>query len=144
MSESKVFLKRSVWLGIIVGWLSQLGLKTILPIIVLVAVRFWSLETENQSLWLEQPDDTTHPIWYALQASVFIGSVLAGALAALLSPRKSLVVPTVLIILSLLATAFEQFPRPLSNAVVLIWAVGPCVGLVLGWLMVSMLTRSNA
>ncbi len=147
MSEprpSPAFIKRSVWLGLSVGWLAQLGLKTILPVVVLVGVRYFSLETENKSLWLEEPSDSSHPVWYVLQASVFLGSVLAGWLAAMLSPRKSLMVPMALVVLSLVATGFEQFPRPMSTTVMLIWAAGPCVGLFLGWLLVQLLARSDA
>ena len=120
MSDSpptKALLGHSVWLGIVVGWLSQLGLKTLLPLVVLVGVRLLSLETENESLWLEHPGGSSHPFWYALQASIFIGSIIAGMLAALLAPRRAIVVPIALVILSLLATAFEQFPRPLSVTV---------------------------
>jgi hypothetical protein len=147
MSEppsSQGFIKRSVWLGVFVGWLAQFGLKTILPILVLVGVRFFSLETENKSLWLEEPSDSSHPVWYMLQASIFGASVLAGWLAAFLSPRKSLIVPMALVVLSLVATGFEQFPRPMSTTVMLIWAVGPCVGLVLGWLLVRLVARGDA
>ena len=143
-SSSPDFIKRSVWLGIFVGWLAQFGLKTILPIVVLVGVRFFSLETENKSLWLEEPGDSSHPVWYLLQASGFVASVLAGWLADLLSPRKSVIVPMALVILSLVATGFEQFPRPVSTTVMLIWAAGPCVGLVLGWLLVRLLARGDA
>jgi MFS-type transporter involved in bile tolerance (Atg22 family) len=146
MSEqrsSSAFIKRSLWLGLCVGWLTQLGLKTIFPMAVLAAVRYFSLETENKSLWLEEPGNSSHPVWYALQASVFVGSLLAGWLAARLSPRKSLVVPITLVILSLLATGFEQFPSPISTPVVLVWAAGPCVGLVLGWLLAQLLARSD-
>ena len=142
--SSPAFVKRSLWLGLGVGWLTHLGLKTILPIVVLVGVRFFSLETEKTSLWLEDPSDSSHPVWYALQAAVFIGSMLAGSLAALLSPRKSLFVPVALVILSLLATGFEQFPRPMSTVVMFVWAAGPCVGLLLGWLLVQLLARGEA
>jgi len=138
------FIKQSVWLGLGVGWLAQLGLRTILPIAVLTGVRFFSLETENKSLWLEDSGDSSHPVWYALQASVFIGSVFAGWLAAKLSPRKSFAVPIVLVILSLLATAFEQFPRPMSTTVGLVWAAGPCVGLVVGWFLARLFVRNDA
>lgn len=147
MSEprsSPAFVKRSVWLGLSVGWLTQLGLKTILPVVVLVGVRFISLETENKSLWLEEPSDSSHPVWYALQVSVLLGSVLAGWFAAILSPRKSIMVPVALVILSLVATAFEQFPKPMSATVMLIWAAGPCVGLFVGWLLVQLRARSDA
>ncbi len=147
MSEprsSPAFIKRSVWLGLIVGWLAQLGLKTILPIVVLVGVRYFSLETENKSLWLEEPSDSSHPVWYVLQASVFLGSVVAGCLAAMLSPRRSLMVPIALVVLSLVATGFEQFPRPMSSSVMLTWVAGPCIGLFLGWLLVQLFARSDA
>ena len=147
MSESRsapVFIKRSVWLGLIVGWLAQLGLKTIIPVLVLVGVRYFSLETENKSLWLEEPSDSSHPVWYLLQASVFLGSVVAGCLAAMLSPRGSLMVPIVLVVLSLIATGFEQFPRPMSSSVMLVWAAGPCIGLCFGWLLVQFLARGDA
>jgi hypothetical protein len=138
------FVKRTVWLGLGVGCLAQLGLKTILPIAILVAIRFFSLETDRSSLWLEDPSDSSHPVWYVLQAAVFVGSVLAGSIAALLSPRKSIFVPVALVFLSLLATGFEQFPRPMSPVVTLVWAAGPCAGLLLGWLLVRMLARREA
>ena len=141
---SPAFIKRSVWLGLIVGWLAQLGLKTILPIAVLIGMRYFSLETANKSLWLEEPSDSSHPVWYALQASVFLGSVAAGCLAAMLSPLRSLLVPIALVVLSLVATGFEQFPRPMSSSVMLVWAAGPCIGLFLGWLLVQVLARSDA
>jgi hypothetical protein len=147
MSEprtSQTFVNRSVLLGLSVGWLAQLGLKLILPSLVLFGVRLFSLETENNALWLENPNNSSHPVWYALQGSVFLGSCLAGWLAAWLAPRKSLSVPIALILLSLVATGFEQFPMPLSSVVLLIWAGGPCAGLFLGWLLVQVLGRSNA
>ena len=147
MSEprsSSVFVKRSVWLGLGVGWLVQLGLKAILPILALVGLRFFSLATENKSLWLEEPSNSAHPVWYALQVSVFLGSVLAGCLAAVLAPRKSILVPAALVILSLFATAFEQFPRPISTGVMLVWAVGPCVGILVGWSLAQWLARRDA
>lgn len=143
-SSSSAFIKRSVWLGLCVGWLTQLALKTIFPIAVLVGVRYFSLETDNKSLWLEESGNSTHPVWYALQASVFVGSLLAGWLAAKLSPRRSFVVPIALVILSLLTTGFEQFPSPMSTPILLVWAAGPCVGLIVGWLLAQLLARSDA
>jgi hypothetical protein len=150
MSEpsQKSAIKRSIWLGIAVGWLVQIGLKTILPNVVLIGARFWSLEAESRSLWLENPSDSSHPVWYALQTTVFIGSIFAGGLAARLAPRGSLAVPITLVGLSLLTTGFEQFPgplsaEPLSSTVVFIWAGGPCVGLVVGVLLARLLERGN-
>jgi hypothetical protein len=134
-STSPATIKRSVWLAVSVGWLAQLGLKTILPLVVLVGIRLLSLKTDNEALWLEEPGNSNHPVWYALQASIFLGSAIAGWLASRLAPHKSRMVPIALIILSLLATGFEQFPRPLSAMVVFIWAAGPCLGLLLGWIL---------
>jgi predicted MFS family arabinose efflux permease len=92
---------------------------------------------------LENYSDSSHPAWYALQAAIFIGSVIAGGLAAMLGPRRSLIVPAALIVLSLLATGFEQFPRPLSSAVVFIWAGGPCLGLIVGVVLVRFFIRDE-
>lgn len=129
--------KPRLWLGITVGWLVQLGLKSFLPIVVLTAIRFWSLQAENPSLWLEDPNDSSHWGWYVLQLTVFLGSLLAGALAATLSQGKYPLLAIGLIVLSLITTFFEQFPLPISAAplstiVLLIWAGGPCLGAVIG------------
>gem|GEM_PF-2236524 len=126
---------RSVWFGIAVGWLAQLGLKTVLPLMVLFATRYWSLTTDNTSLWLEHPGDSRHPVWYAMQASVFAGSILAGTVAAMLVSRGSFALAVALVVLSLIATAFEQFPQPLTTSVILIWIVGPCFGILVGVLL---------
>lgn len=142
-SQKLAILKRSIWLGIAVGWLVQIALKTVLPTVVLIGIRFWSLQTESDSLWLENPGDSSHPVWYALQATVFIGSIFAGGLASMLAPRRSLVVPITLVVLSLLTTGFEQLPSPLSGSVLFIWAGGPCVGLVVGALFARLLERGN-
>jgi hypothetical protein len=141
---SSTVVKRSVLLGLSVGALAQLGLRTLLPTFVLVAVRLISLNIENDALWLESPGDSTHPLWYALQASVFVGSVIAGAIGAYLAPGRSLIVPFGLVVLSLLTTAFEQFPSPLSMPVLLAWTAGPCFGLVCGVLLVWHLRRGDA
>lgn len=144
MSEPPVSIPsrgRSVWFGIAVGFLAQLGLKTLLPLMVLFATRSWSLAMDSPSLWLEYPDDSRHPVWYALQASVFAGSILAGAVAAMLVSRRSLALPVALVTLSLIATAFEQFPRPLTTSVNFIWTGGPCFGLLVGVLLGRRLTR---
>jgi hypothetical protein len=132
-----------IWLAVAVGWLVQLGLKTLLPIVVLVAVRSWSLQTNDQAMGLDNPDDSSYPIWYAMQGAVFIGSVIAGGFAAMLAPRRPVMVSIALVILSLVATAFEQFPRPLTTTVVWIWTVGPCAGLVVGVLLGRWLTRGD-
>lgn len=141
--ESSAPMKRSTWLAIAVGWLTQLGLKALIPITVLVAIRMWSLQAENKALWLENSDDASHPVWFALQGSVFIGSIVAGMLAGLLSPRKSFAVPIWLVLLSLLATAFEQFPRPMSMVVGIVWSCGPCVGLLVGYALTKLLRRGR-
>ncbi|WP_157275785.1 hypothetical protein [Pelomonas sp. Root1444] len=137
-------MKRSAWLGVVVGWLVQLGLKTFLPVVVLVAMRFLSLSSGDKVEWVEHPDNTSHWAWYVIQGSVFLGSILAGMLAGYLSPRRSMVVPILLAVLSLLATAFEQFPRPWSPLVAGIWAGGPCLGLLIGYLVSHVYGREDA
>lgn len=131
---------RSVWLGIAVGFLAHLGLKTLLPMIVLIATRYWSLAMDNPSLWLEYPDNSGHSVWYALQASVFVGAIFSGTVAAMLVSNRSFALPVALITLSLIATGFEQFPQPYTASVIVIWTGAPCVGLLLGVLLGRWLT----
>jgi hypothetical protein len=127
--------RRPIWLGIAAGWLAQLGLKTLLPIVVLVGLSYWQLWTGGQSRWLESPPRSSDPAWYGVQAAMFFGSFLAGVLAARLVPKRSLLLPAALVVLSLLSTAFEQLPMPISATVLTIWTAGPCLGLVAGiWL----------
>ena len=140
-STSSESIQPSAWLGIGVGWLAQLGLRTLLPVVVLVSVRFLSLEIDDKALWLENPSNSQHPVWYALQASVFVGSLIAGGLAARLSPPRSPAVPIALVLLSLFSTWFEQFPAPLSVGITLIWIGSPCGGLILGYCLVRRLVR---
>ncbi len=142
--QNETPLKPKVWLGICVGSLTQLGLKTFLPILVLVAIRMWSLETNDKSLWLENPTDASHQVWFALQASVFLGSAIAGFLAGILSPRSSRIVPAALVTFSLLTTAFEQFPQPSTPSVFLVWALGSCIGLLVGFFLVGLFRSRNA
>ena len=141
LRDSKPSSGRSIWLGVAVGFLAQLGLKTLLPMIVLFATRSWSQAMDDPSLWLEYPQNTRHPVWYAIQASVFAASILAGTVAAMLVSRRSLALPFTLVTLSLFAAGFEQFPQPLTVLTILVWTGGPCLGILLGVLLGRWLTR---
>ena len=114
---------RSIWVGITAGWLVQLALKAILPLLVLAVL--------------------AGPFWYVSQAAIFIGSAIAGGLAARLAPAKPLAVATALIFLSLLSSSFEQFPQPLSIMVLFIWLGGPCLGLIMGVVLARRLMRGG-
>ncbi len=126
-------IPRSAWLAVAVGSLTALGLKTVLPVVVLFLTRGIALGTDSPGLWLEHADDASHPVWLALQAAIALGAGLGGALAAQLAPRRSWAVPVALVGLSLLFTAFEQFPRPMNPMVATVWAGGPCLGVLAGW-----------
>jgi hypothetical protein len=124
-----------IWLGIGVGWLAQLALKTLLPVVVLVGLSYWQHWMGGQSPWMQSPPRSSDPAWYGVQAAIFLGSIFAGILAARLVSRRSRLLPAALVVLSLLSTAFEQFSMPLSVTVLFIWAAGPCLGLIAGiWL----------
>lgn len=62
---------RPVWIAVMAGWLLQLVLKALLPLVLQAA---------------------SAPYWYAAQAAIFIGSAIAGALAARLAPGRPLAV----------------------------------------------------
>lgn len=114
---------RPIWVGIAAGWLVQLALKAILPLLVLAVL--------------------AGPFWYVSQAAIFIGSAIAGGLAVRLARGKPFAVATALIFLSLLSSSFEQFPQPLSITVLLIWLGGPCLGLIMGVVLARRLMRGG-
>ncbi|HEU4817685.1 hypothetical protein [Janthinobacterium sp.] len=103
-----------VWLAVMAGWLLQLALKALLPLVL-------------------QAAGASH--WYASQAAIFMGSAIAGGLAARLAPGRPLAVASALVVLSLLSACFEQFPQPMSAMVALVWLGGPCLGLIAGVLL---------
>ena len=44
--------KRSVWLGVLVGWLAQMALKLILPMLVFVGLNVASVATGGEALYV--------------------------------------------------------------------------------------------
>jgi len=71
-------------------------------------------------------------VWYAQHASIFAGSLIAGAIAATIAKARPVALALALSGLSLANTFFEQMPAPLSLWIMLIWAGGPCLGLLSG------------
>jgi hypothetical protein len=135
---------RSVWLGVLVGWLAQLGLSTLLPIAAVVAGRTWALSVGAEDSWAEHTLRSNQTGWVVVQAATVLGSVVAGALGAVVSLRKSWVLPVALVLLSLIGTFFQQLPRPASVQALALWGLGPCVGLVVGVALVWLLRRRDA
>ena len=113
--------RRPVWIAVMAGWLLQLVLKALLPLVLQAA---------------------SAPHWYAAQAAIFIGSAIAGGLVARLAPGRPLAVAAALVILSLLSAGFEQFPPSMSALVALVWLGGPCLGLIAGVLLARPLARN--
>ena len=115
-SADLVALKPSIWPPAALGWLVQLVLKTVLPLGVLAT----GIGNGGPS------------VWYAQQAAIFLGSLLAGAIAARIARGRPLALALALLGLSLATTFFEQFPATLTPWMALVWAGGPCLGLLLG------------
>lgn len=115
-SVEEIPLKPSIWQAAVLGWLVQLVLKTVLPLGVLAT----GIGNGGPS------------VWYAQQAAIFLGSLLAGAIAARIARGRPLTLALALLGLSLATTFFEQFPATLTPWVALVWAGGPCLGLLLG------------
>ena len=135
-------VKRSVWLGVLVGWLAQTALKFVLPVLVFVALNVLSVATGGAALYEPQARNALEPAWLIQQGAIFAASFLAGILAGLLSPPRAMVVPVALAVLSLLATFFEQFPMPLSGPRIALWTLAPCLGVVLGVLATQLRFRT--
>lgn len=134
--------KRSVWLGVLVGWLTQIALKIILPMLVFVGLNLFSVATGGDALYEPQARNALEPAWLIQQGAIFAASILAGVLAALVSPPRGVAVPVALAVLSLLATFFEQLPMPLSGPRIALWTLAPCLGVVLGVLMTQLRFRT--
>lgn len=109
-------LKPAIWPAAVLGWLVQLVLKTVLPLAVLAA----GIGNGGPS------------VWYAQQAAIFLGSLLAGAIAARIAKGRPLALALALLGLSLATTFFEQIPATSMPWVALVWAGGPCLGLLVG------------
>ena len=110
----------------------QLCLKALVPLLILTGMPSLSLQADNPEQWSKYPFDSHHPAWYALELSIFLGSCCAGALGGLLSKGRYRALAIGLALLSLLTTFFEQFPLNSSTMTLLIWALGPCGGVVAG------------
>ena len=125
-------LKRTLWLAVLVGWLAQLGLSLLLPVIGEVAGRSFAMATGSSDSWAEHTQNASHFGWQVVQFLVFFASLAAGALAAYLTPRKPWVVAAVLVVLSLASSVFQQLPSPRSPGILLTWILAPCIGVVFG------------
>ena len=127
--------RRPVGLGIAVGWLVLLVLKTLVPIFLLAGAAYWHFWKTGVSASFQNPPPTSDPVWYWVQAAIGLGTVLAGYLAARLAPGRPVALALGLVAMSLMTTFFEQFPMPLSGTTILIWTAAPCIGLLAGvWL----------
>jgi hypothetical protein len=135
--------KRSVWFSVLVGWLAQLGLTMLLPIVAIVVGQTWAMATGVEVGWVDETSRAMLFGWLVIQWVVFGGSVIAGAVGAYLAPRRSWAVPLALVLLSLLASVFQQLPWPRSTEALLIWMLGPCVGLLTGITIVWRLGRNS-
>lgn len=125
-------IKPRLWLAICVGSLMLVGLKSLIPNVLMFAIRTWSHFSGDKALWMQDASDTFHWGWYVIQAGVFLGSVAAGHLAGRLSPRRTPLLPIGLITLNLLTTVFEQLPQPMELTSILIWVLIPNAGLLVG------------
>jgi len=120
-----------MWLAVLVGWLAQLALVELLPLLAAVGGRIAA--GEGSDSWAEHTRDANEFGWFVVQGVIMFASGLAGALAACLAPRKPLLACGLLVALSLAASFFQQLPSPRGADVVALWALGPCVGLIAGF-----------
>jgi len=137
-------MRRTVWLAVLLGWLAQLGLSTLLPIIGEVAWRSLAMASGAPDSWAEHTRDASHLGWRIAQGLVFLASFTAGALAGYFTPRRPFFVATILVVLSLVGSAFQQLPSPRSLVILLAWVLAPCLGLICGVAISWFLRRRGA
>ena len=131
MMVSKQF-NRTLWFAVLVGWLSQMALMQLVPTIGEVLGRVVSSAFGSTDNWTEHARDATHVGWRIVELLKFLGSVGAGIVAAILTPRKPWIVATALAILSLVGVSFEQLPTPVSAKVIGTTLSVPCLGVIVG------------
>jgi hypothetical protein len=125
-------MKTNLGIAIFVGWMTQLGLSSLLPATAIVLGRTASMLSGGDSSWGDHASDPWEPAWHLIQASILLGSAIAAWLTGYLAPRRPALAATALILLVLVAKAFEQFPMPPSPSVLVEWVIAPCLGIVIG------------
>ncbi len=137
-------MKSNLGIAIFVGWMTQLGLSTLLPTIAIVVGRAVSMAGGGDGRWGDHAADPQQEGWHLVQAVILLGSVIAAWLAGYLAPRKLTISATGLILLVLLAKAFEQLPIRHSASVVIEWVLSPCLGIVAGAMMARLTFRKES
>jgi hypothetical protein len=138
-------MKRRLSLAILVGWLCQLGLSTLLPQIALFAGRALSMTIGADYSWADHAHDSRFLGWHVVQGAIFVASALAGFLAGYLAPRRTFRLGVALLFLVLLDNFFEQLPMPMPAPplVVLEWMLAPCLGIVVGLMTEGRMSRED-
>jgi hypothetical protein len=137
-------MKPNLGIAIFVGWMTQLGLSTLLPTIAIVIGRAVSVAGGGDGGWGDHATDPRQAGWHLVQAVILLGSVIAAWIAGYLAPRKLAISATVLILLVLLAKAFEQLPIRHSAPDVVEWVLSPCLGIAAGAMMARLTFRKES
>ena len=123
--------RRSYLLGVLGGIVAKLGVSTALVAVLIFADQFQAARFDRPIL-IDRMDDPRTTGWYLLQGVNFVSAGLAGFVAAWLSPKHSRGAAATLVALAVLAIVFAQLPRPASTAMLVLWAAGAPVGIVIG------------
>lgn len=125
-------MKPNLGIAIFIGWMTQLGLSALLPIVGIVVGRMASMIAGGDGSWGEHSHSPSQPEWHLVQGTVFLGSFIAAWLAAYLAPRRVKTYATSLLMLVVLGKLFEQLPRSPSVLALAEWWLAPCLGIVVG------------
>ena len=125
-------MRTNLGIAIFVGWMTQLALSSLLPIIAIVFGRAASMLAGGDGSWGDHSADPRHPAWHLMQASILLGSAIAAWLTGYLAPRRHASSATALTLLVLVAKAFEQLPMRHSPSVLVEWTIAPCLGIIFG------------
>ena len=77
-------MKTNLGIAIFVGWMTQLGLSTLLPTIAIVFGRAASMLGGGDGSWGDHAVDPREPGWHLIQAFILLGSVIAAWLTGYL------------------------------------------------------------
>jgi len=124
--------RRATWLGIVTGLATKFFVSFLLIALTILLSQKSAAELSASHTTAESPLYPGSSDWFVLQAINIASSILGGIIGARMAPRKSLVVPAVLVTLVLAFTWIASAPATESLSLLALWALGAPLGFAVG------------
>ncbi|MBX3628010.1 MAG: hypothetical protein KF892_23580 [Rhizobacter sp.] len=126
--------RRRVLLGLVAGVVAFFGLETILSEVALLIGRGFLVAQDAYTAqsWPESRQVAGSLGWYVIEGIATISAAIAAYTGSWLSPRRSKAFVIFAVALFLTGTLFSQLPNPSTSSTLIIWALAPVVGVLVG------------